>query len=306
MNRLVAIVGPTGVGKSRLAFHLASLFNGEIVSADSRQVYRYLDIGTAKPRPPERSQVPHHLIDIINPGDDFSLAQYQALAYQAIADIQRRDRLPFLVGGSGLYVWAVLEGWQIPRVSPDPEFRYNLERRASDSGIDELYQELVRVDPAAAQKIDRHNVRRMIRALEVHEKAKTPFSRLRQKEAPAFNSFIIGLTADRTEIYRRTDQRVDDMVAQGLVTEVENLVKMGYDLNLPAMSGIGYRQIGQFLRGELTLPAAKQQIKSETHRFVRHQYAWFRLKDRRIHWFDWQHQEDAEIERTLAEFLKSE
>lgn len=306
MNRLIAIVGPTGVGKSQLAFHLASLFNGEIVSADSRQVYRYLDIGTAKPPPKELSQVPHHLIDIINPDDDFSLAQYQALAYQAIADIQRHDRLPFLVGGSGLYVWAVLEGWQIPRVSPDPEFRYNLEKRANDAGIDELYQELVRVDPAAAQKIDRHNVRRMIRALEVHEKAKTPFSRLSQKEAPAFNSFIIGLTADRTEIYRRTDQRVDDMVAQGLVTEVENLMKMGYDLNLPAMSGIGYRQIGQFLKGELTLEVAKQQIKSETHRLVRHQYAWFRSKDERIHWFDVQGQKDLEIEGALTELIKGE
>ncbi len=306
MNRLVAIVGPTGIGKSRLALHLAGLFNGEIVSADSRQVYRYLDIGTDKPRPPELSRIPHHLIDIINPDDDFSLAQYQALAYQAIESIQQHHKLPFLVGGSGLYVWAVLEGWQIPGVSPDPEFRYNLEKRAYDAGIDELYQELVRVDSEVAQKIDRRNVRRVIRALEVYEKTKTPFSRLGYKQAPAFNSFIIGLTADRAEVYRRIDQRVDEMVARGLVTEVENLLKMGYDGSLPAMSGIGYRQIGQFLRGELTLPAAKQRIKSETHRFVRHQYAWFRLKDTRIHWFDLQHQEDAEIERTLAEFLKSE
>jgi tRNA dimethylallyltransferase len=306
MNRLVAIVGPTGIGKSRLALHLAGLFNGEIVSADSRQVYRYLDIGTDKPRPQELSRIPHHLIDIINPDEDFSLAQYQAMAYQAIEDIHQRHKLPFLVGGSGLYVWALLEGWQVPRVSPDPEFRYNLEKRAGDAGIDELYQELVRVDSELAQKIDRRNVRRVIRALEVYEKTKTPFSRLRYKQAPAFHPFIIGLTADRSEVYHRIDQRIDEMVARGLVTEVENLLKMGYDGNLPAMSGIGYRQIGQFLRGELTLPAAKQQIKSETHRFVRHQYAWFRLKDRRIHWFDWQHQEDAEIERTLAEFLKSE
>jgi tRNA dimethylallyltransferase len=306
MNRLVAIVGPTGVGKSQLALHLAGLFNGEIVSADSRQVYRYLDIGTAKPSPQELDRVPHHLINIVNPDDDFSLAQYQLLAYQAINDIQQRHKLPFLVGGSGLYVWVVLEGWQIPRVSPDPEFRYNLEKRAGDSGIDELYQELVRVDPEAARKIDRHNVRRMIRALEVHQKAQTPFSRLGYKEAPAFDSFIIGLTADRTEIYRRVDQRVDDMLARGFVTEVENLLKMGYDLNLSAMSGIGYRQIGQFLKGELGLEVAKQQIKTETHRFVRHQYAWFRLKDRRIHWFDIEHQRGAEIERALAKFIKSQ
>lgn len=306
MNRLVAVVGPTGIGKSRLALHLAGLFDGEIISADSRQVYRYLDIGTAKPCPQELAAIPHHLIDIINPDEEFSLARYQAMAYQAIGDIQQRHRLPFLVGGSGLYVWAVLEGWQIPEVSPDPEFRYNLEKRAGDGGIDELYQELVGVDPEAARKIDRRNVRRVIRALEVHQKTKQPFSRLGHKEAPAFDAFIIGLTADRAEIYRLVDQRVDEMVAQGLVAEVENLLKMGYDLSLPAMSGIGYRQIGQAIQGELALETAKQQIKSETHRFVRHQYAWFRLNDERVRWFDIKCQEASEMARTLAEFIKSD
>jgi len=304
MNRLVAIVGPTGIGKSRLAIHLAGLFNGEIVNADSRQVYRYLDIGTDKPRPQELSRVSHHLINIINPDEDFSLARYQELAYKAIGDIQKRDKLPLLVGGSGLYVWAVLEGWQIPEVAPDPEFRYNLEKRAGDTGIDDLYQELVRVDPEAARKIDRRNLRRVIRALEVHAATKAPFSQLGHKKATDFDSFIMGLTADRSEIYRRIDQRVDEMVARGLVAEVENLLEMGYNLTFPAMSGIGYRQIGQFLKGELTLEVAVQQIKSETHRFVRHQYGWFRLKDPRIHWFDIKHREDVEIEKAVAEFIK--
>jgi tRNA dimethylallyltransferase len=306
MKRLVAIVGPTGIGKSRLALHLASLYRGEIVSADSRQVYRYLDIGTAKPGPQEQAEVPHHLISIVNPDEDFSLARYQTLAYQAIADIHRRGKLPFLVGGSGLYVWAVLEGWRIPRVSPDLKFRYNLERRAGEGGADELYRELVRVDPEAAKKIDPSNIRRVIRALEVHEKAKKPFSQLGDKKAPAFQALVIGLTAERAELYRRVDQRVEDMVAQGLVAEVENLLKMGYDLKLPAISGIGYRQIGDFLKGELTLDDAKKQIKSETHRFIRHQYAWFRLKDERIHWFDVPRQGDAEIEKALADFVKNE
>ncbi len=306
MNRLVAIVGPTGIGKSRLALHLAGRFNGEIVSADSRQVYRYLDIGTAKPSPQELSLIPHHLIDIVDPDDDFSLATYQELANQSIEDILERNRLPFLVGGSGMYVKAALEGWQVPKVSPDREFRYNVEKRASESGVDELYEELVRVDPEAARKIDRRNVRRVIRALEVYARAEKPFSELGYKKAPAFDSFIIGLTAGRAALYRTVDRRVDEMIERGLVREVENLLKMGYHLNLPSMSGIGYRQVGQFLNGELTLEAAIQKIKTETHRFIRHQYAWFRLKDEKIHWFDVEQQGDAEIERALPEFISSE
>ena len=306
MKHLVAIVGPTGIGKSRLALRLATIFQGEIVGADSRQVYRYLDIGTAKPSPQELSQVPHHVVNIVDPNQDFSLAQYQELAYRAVEDIRKRGKLPFLVGGSGLYVKAILEGWQIPRVSPDPDFRYNIEKRASGSGAAELYQELVRVDPEAAQKIDSRNIRRVIRALEVHVKTETPFSQLQRKETPAFNTLVIGLTTDRAELYHMVDQRIDEMVEQGLVNEVENLLKMGYDFNLPAMSGIGYRQIGKFLRDEISLDDAKRRIKSETHRFIRHQYAWFRLADERIHWFDIGRQEVSEIEKTLAEFLENE
>jgi len=304
MNHLAAIVGPTGSGKSRLALRLAQDFNGEIVSADSRQVYRYMDIGTAKPGPKELSLVPHHLINIVNPDEVFSLAQYQELVYQAIKDIQQRHKLPLLVGGSGLYVWAVLEGWRIPPVPPDLEFRHSLEVKTANTGTEELYQELMRVDPAAAQKIDPRNMRRVIRALEVYEKTRTPFSQLQDKEIPSFNTLIIGLTADRAELYRRIDLRVDKMIEQGLVTEVEKLVNMGYDFNLPAMSSIGYRQIGQFLKGELTLAVAIQQIKFETHRFVRHQYTWFRLEDDRIHWFDISGQADSEIKTTLAKFTR--
>lgn len=303
MNHLVAIVGPTGSGKSQLALRLAQVFSGEIVSADSRQVYRYMDIGTAKPSPKELSLVPHHLINIINPDETFSLAQYQALAYRAIKDVHQRHKLPLLVGGSGLYVWAVLEGWRIPPVPPDPEFRRSLEEKAINTGAVELYRELMRVDPVAAQKIDPRNVRRVIRALEVHSKIKASFSNLQDKEAPSFNTLIIGLTGDRAELYRRIDLRIDKMIEQGLVTEVEKLVNMGYDFNLPAMSSIGYKQIGQFLKGELTLAYALQQIKFETHRFVRHQYTWFRLKDDRIKWFDISGQVDAESKTTLAKFI---
>ena len=304
MNRLVAIVGPTGVGKSRLALHLAQTFEGEIVSADSRQVYRHMDIGTAKPTRQELSLASHHLINIVNPDEDFSLAQYQHLAYRAIDDIQQRNKLALLIGGSGLYVWSVLEGWGIPQVPPDSEFRHSLEKKVAEVGKDWLYQELMKVAPIAAQRIDRRNVRRVIRALETYKGTREPLSQ--HKKTPPFNTLIIGLTADRSELYRRIDLRVDEMVEQGLVEEVEQLVNMDYDFNLPAMSGIGYKQVGMFLKGELPLAAAIQQIKFETHRFVRHQYAWFRLKDDRILWFDIQGRVEPEIVTLLAKFIAEE
>ena len=304
MNHLVAIVGPTGIGKSKLALHLARTFEGEIVSADSRQVYCHMDIGTAKPSREELSLVPHHLISIVNPDEDFSLAQYQKLARRAIDGIHRRNKLPVLVGGSGMYVWSVLEGWGIPPVTPDPEFRRSLEEKAARIGKDKLYQELKAVDPVAVQSIDRRNVRRVIRALEVHRDTATPFSQLQYKKAPPFNTLVIGLTTDRAELYRRIDLRVDEMIKQGLVDEVKKLVNMGYDYNMSAMSGIGYKQISMFLKGRLALATATQQIKFETHRFVRHQYSWFRLKDERIHWFDVQGGVDSEITRLVVSSIK--
>jgi len=303
MNCLLVIVGPTGIGKSKMALQLAQAFDGEIISADSRQVYRHMDIGTAKPSREELSLISHHLINMVNPDEAFSLAQYQAQAHKAIEDIQKRHKVALLVGGSGLYIWSVLEGWGIPPVPPDQELRHSLEEKLARVGKDKLYQELVEVDPIAAHKIDPRNVRRTIRALEVHKSAGLPFSQLQHKEAPPFAKLIIGLTIDRGELYRRIDLRVDEMLERGLVTEVEKLVNMGYNFNLPAMSGIGYKQISLFLRGELTLAAAIQQIKFDTHRFVRHQYAWFRLKDDRIKWFDIQNLEDLEIAALVNEFI---
>ena len=301
MNHLVAIVGPTGIGKSRLALRLARDFSGEIVSADSRQVYRLMDIGTAKPTKQERSLVPHHLIDIISPDEDFNLARYQQLAGEAISDIQKRGKLALLVGGSGLYLWSVLEGWGIPEVPPDLQLRRELQEEAARNGVDKLYSELVSIDPLAAEKIDPRNVRRVIRALEVYRGKKIPFSQL-QKKGPGHSALIIGLTADRAELYRRVDLRVEQMVKQGLVEEVKKLVEMGYGLHLPSMSGIGYKQIGLFLRGELTLKAAVEKIKTETHRFVRRQYNWFRLNDNRIRWFDIQREIETEISPLVAGF----
>ncbi len=304
-DRLVAIVGPTGIGKSRLALKLAIRFNGEIVSADSRQVYRGLDIGTDKPAVEERALVPHHLIDVVEPGEDFSLAEYQRLAGEAISDILGRGRLPLLVGGSGLYVWAVLEGWQVPPVPPDPGLRRQLRARAEEQGSAALYDELRAVAPGAAARIDPRNVRRVIRALEVHRAPAGP-SGGPGKRPPPFRWLALGLTAPRPEVYRRTDARVDAMFRRGLVDEVRGLLAKGYGPERPALSGIGYRQVVAFLQGETSLAGAIARVKTETHRLVRHQYAWFRPGDERIHWLDITTDFESEAERLVASFLGGE
>jgi tRNA dimethylallyltransferase len=292
---VIAIVGPTAVGKSELALHLAQYFPLEIISADSRQVYRYMDIGTSKPSPAERASVPHHVIDVVEPNEDFSLAMYHQLAGEALKAIQQKGKLPLLVGGSGLYVWSLVEGWKIPQVPPDQKLRRQLEDRAEQEDSQSLYQELQDIDPVAAAKINPSNVRRIIRALEIYYATGQTPSQLQHKEAPAFSVLIIGLTQERSELYRKIDGRVDKMIQRGLVEEVDQLLKKGYSSSLPSMSGIGYKQIGQFLRGEMTLPEAIDKIKYETHRLARHQYAWFRLSDSKIHWFD-----VSEIERKAS------
>jgi len=285
MNRIITIVGPTATGKSALAIRLALALGGEIVSADSRQVYKYMDIGTAKPSLEDQAAIPHHIIDIIYPDENFTLATYQELAFQAIADIQRRGKLAFLVGGSGLYVRAVTGGLSIPKVAPDPELRRRLEKRAEQEGYQVLYSELLKADPIAAEKIDPRNVRRVIRALEVCLTAGVPFSQLK-KASPKVATVTIGLTTAREDLYKRIDSRVDDMIERGLVDEVKWLIDRGYSPDLPAMSGLGYKQIVSYLKGETSLEETVQRIKFETHRFARHQYAWFRPKDEHIHWFD--------------------
>ena len=286
MKCLIAIVGPTAVGKSGLALHLAQWFPLEVVSADSRQVYRYMDIGTNKPSPAERASVPHHVIDVIEPDEDFSLAMYHRLAIEAMKAVQQKGKLPLLVGGSGLYVWSLVEGWRIPRVPPNQQLRHQLEARAEQESSHSLYHELQNIDPAAAAKINPSNIRRIIRALEIYHTTGQQPSQLQRKEVPSFPILIIGLTQERNELYRRIDRRVDKMIQKGLVEEVEQLFKRGYNPSLPSMSGIGYKQIGQFLRSEMPLPLAIDKIKYETHRLARHQYAWFRLSDSRIHWLD--------------------
>jgi tRNA dimethylallyltransferase len=302
-EELVALVGPTAVGKTALALWLGERLAVEVISADSRQVYRGLDIGSAKPGPQEREILPHHLLDIVEPGQALSLAEYQRLAYQAIADVQRRDRLPLLVGGSGQYVCAVLEGWQIPPVPADAQLRAALQREAEAVGIEAFHAHLRQLDPQAARAIDPRNVRRVIRALEVYYKTGRPISEWQKKRPPPYRTLKIGLTLPRPLLYQRIDERVERMMEKGLVAEVEGLLRRGYSAALPAMSGLGYRQIAAYLRGETDLDQAVQQIKRETRRFARQQYVWFRLEDETIRWFDLSRETGEAILETITAFI---
>ena len=283
---LIALVGPTAVGKTELSLTLAGRIQGEIVSADSRLFYRGMDIGTAKPSTEEMQRVPHHLIDLVNPDQTITLAEYQSLAYQAIDAIHARNHVPILVGGTGQYVKAVLEGWGIPRVPPSPELRAKLEADAARHGADHLHERLVEMDPVAAERIDPRNVRRVIRALEVTLLAGRPISELQTKSPPPYTILRVGLIRSRESLYERIDARIDQMLDAGLVTEVANLLEAGYSLQLPAMSALGYRQIGRYLQGESSLAEAVQQIRKETRRFVRQQSTWFRADDPVLTWFD--------------------
>ncbi len=281
-RKLIAIVGPTASGKTRLAVEIARRLGGEIIGADSRQVYRRMDIGTAKPMAEERAAARHHLIDVVDPDEAFSLGRWLDLANEALDDVWSCGKLPLLVGGTGQYVWALLEGWRVPRVAPQNGLRAELESQPPD----ELIEELRRVDPEAGAFVDPRNVRRVVRALEVYRATGKPFSFWRTKEAPAFESLVIGLRLSRDELYRRIDERVEAMFEGGLVDEVRGLLTMGYSRDLPAMSGIGYREACAFLAGEITLETAIERTKTGTHRLARHQNAWFKAGDERIRWVD--------------------
>jgi len=304
---VVAIVGPTAVGKTALSLRLVEALGGEIVSADSRLVYRGLDIGTAKPTPEERARVPHHLIDILDPDETLGLAQYQALAYAAIDAILARGKLPLLVGGTGQYVRAVLEGWRVPAAPPHPRLRALL--TAAMTGqialVPDPWRWLIALDPEAAGWIDPHNVRRVVRALEVTLTTGRPFSALRRRQPPPYAILQIGLTLPRAVLYARADARIDAMIAAGWPEEVRRLLAQGYHPSLPSMSSLGYREMARYVRGEIDLAEAVRLIRRATRRFIRHQANWFRLSDPRIHWFDMQEERTEEIITFVREWLAS-
>jgi len=282
---LVAIIGPTAVGKTKLALALGPQVNAEVISVDSRQFYRGMDIGTAKPTPEERARLPHHLIDIADPDETVGLAQFLRLARAAIEDIAGRGKLPFLVGGTGQYMRALLQGWQAPEVPPDPELRVDLERQAASDPA-ALWAQLLALDPEVTNFIDRRNLRRVIRALEVCLKTGRPFSEQRRRVPPPYRMLQLGLTLERESLYARADARVEAMLAAGLPDEVECLRAAGYGWELPAMSGLGYIQFRPYFAGQATLDEVAARIKLDTHDFIRRQYTWFRLTDPQIHWLE--------------------
>lgn len=283
--RLLVIVGPTAVGKTAYSLELAASLNGEVVSADSRYLYRGMDIGTAKPNADEMSRVCHHLIDVANPDDPWSLARYKRAATYAIEDIQARGMLPLLVGGSGQYVVAILEGWKIPPRSENNVIRSQLQETLREpGGMEALRKQLTVLDPESAATIDIHNSRRVIRALEVCILTGRPFSAQRGKTPPPYDVFVLGLNMPRPKLYARIDERIDDMLRAGWVDEVHRLVERGYGWNLPAMSALGYTQIGEHLRGEIDIREATHRIQAASRRLVRRQMSWFRSHFRDIHW----------------------
>jgi tRNA dimethylallyltransferase len=281
---VVVILGPTAVGKTGLAIEIAQALDGEIVGADSRQIYREMDIGTAKPTAEERMAAIHHLIDIVTPDEDYPLAHYQRDAFAAIDTIQQRGRLPLLVGGTGQYITAVLEGWSIPEVRPNETLRAKLEAFAATDGVEALYTRLLKLDPAAESFVEPRNLRRIVRALEVIDATGQPFSAMRGKNPPPYDVRTYGLTMERDALYQRADQRIDMMMEHGFLDEVRGLLDKGYARKLPSMSGLGYAQLADHMLEGKPLAQAVTETKFATHQFIRRQYTWFRGHDHQILW----------------------
>ena len=304
-DNLIVIVGPTAVGKTEIGIKLAEKIGGEIISADSRQVYRFMDIGTAKPTPDDCRRIPHYMIDVVNPNEDYTAADYSRGARKAIEKIFGKGKIPLLVGGSGLYIRAVIDGI-FPGPGENPEVREKLEITAEKFGLASLYRKLSEVDPTAASRIHPNDKRRIIRALEVYEATGKPISALQESaktEGAAYNPVMIGLNRQREELYRRIDERVDSIFQCGFIEEVESLLKKGYEESLISMEALGYREVIRFLRGEINLDEVKIKVKRNTHHYARRQLTWFR-KDRGITWFNMESGEKPEqIADTICQFL---
>ena len=284
-ERLAVLCGPTAVGKTALAVTLATRLGAEIICADSRTVYRGMDVGTAKPTREQRARVPHHLLDVVDPAEPFTVADFQRLAAQAVSEVRSRGRLPLLVGGTGLYIRAVVDDLVIPPVPPDRSLRERLEAEERVHGPGHLHQRLTRLDPAAASRIHPANLRRVIRALEVTLKTGTPISAQQAQGHDPMPAIMVGLFIDRGELYRRIDARVEDQLAAGLIGETRRLLAQGVPPEAPSMQALGYKEVAGWLRGAFDEQEAVRLLKRNTRRYAKRQLTWFR-RDPRITWVD--------------------
>ncbi len=304
---ILVVVGPTAVGKTELAVDVARKLDAEIISADSMQVYRGMDVGTAKPTVRERGGIAHHLIDVIDPTEDFTVAQYQQLAEEAIIQITDRGRVPLLTGGTGLYVRAVIDGFDFPGEYEDLSLREEMQRFAEEHGNAALHQRLRQVDPAAAARLHPNDRRRVIRALEVYELTGIPLSQhLRgQSQRPARHEAVMfGLTRPRPELYARCDQRVEIMLRKGLLAEVKSLLSMGFDHRTTALQAIGYKELVGYLQGEYDWDEATRLLKRNTRRYAKRQYTWF-MRDQRISWIDLGSMDSgAAVQKIVSEYKR--
>jgi tRNA dimethylallyltransferase len=283
---VVVLLGPTGVGKTAVSLQLGERLQAEIISADSRLFYRGMDIGTAKPSAQDRERIPHHLVDVTTIDQPWSLAMFLAAARAAIRDVHSRGRLPMVVGGTGQYLTALMEGWRPPPEGRDARFREDMRSLAEAHGSQALHRRLAEIDPRAAGEIAHQNVRRVIRALEIFHVTGVPPSQAKGKTPPPYRLLRVGLSLPRKELYARIDRRIDEMIDAGLVDEVRSILNAGYDPHEPALSAIGYRQIIAHLEGEISLGEAVARMRKATRQFVRRQANWFKADDPDIHWFD--------------------
>ncbi|SHH02732.1 tRNA dimethylallyltransferase [Thermosyntropha lipolytica DSM 11003] len=285
MLKLAAIVGPTAIGKTEVSLIVAQKLKGEIISCDSMQIYKGMDIGTAKVGEEERKKVVHHMIDIVDPEVNYSVADYQKKVKELIRDINSRGRLPILVGGTGLYYQAVVDDYKFFPMPSKDEVRRRLEEMVNEKGLSWAYEYLKTVDPDYAALISSNDQKRIIRALEVYYLTGKPFSRFQTRDVSCYNLAAVGLYLERDELYRRIDQRVEEMIAKGLIEEVYALFKKGYDPSLNSMQALGYKQVWYYLSGFLTYEEMLREIKRETRHYAKRQYTWFK-KDKRIMWIN--------------------
>jgi tRNA dimethylallyltransferase len=285
-QKLLVIIGPTAVGKTKSSIELAKLYNGEIISGDSMQIYRGMDIGTAKIKPEEMEGIPHHLIDIREPHESFSVAEFQQLVRREIEEISGKGKLPIIVGGTGLYIQSVIYDYQFSDASADEAFRIELEEKAKEIGSDALHHELEKIDPASAVQIHPNNVRRVIRALEVYHCTGRTMSEYQKEQEPdlLYDTALVGLTMDRELLYERINARVDLMMREGLLDEVNNLHQLGLR-GCQSIQAIGYKEIYDFLDGLISLDEAVENLKQNSRRYAKRQLTWFRNK-MDVQWFD--------------------